>query len=279
MTRLEQILSATRERVARSRQQTDSAALERRAAAHSPRGFRRRLAAMAQSSPAVIAELKKASPSKGVIRGTFHVASLAVQLARGGASALSVLTDEQFFQGSLANLIEASTATDLPCLRKDFIVDEFQVLEAKAYHADAILLILAALGDEEFRSLLACARALGLDALCEVHDAVELQRAIDGGADIIGVNSRDLRTFEVKLDTIWELAAKIPSSALRIAESGIAKGSEIREFYDFGYQAFLIGETLMRAEDPGKKLRQILEEAGFYPQLTAAPAEWRGTIH
>src|SRR5215831_18671860 len=238
MTRLEQIISATRERVARSRQQTDSAALERRAAAHSPRGFRRRLAAMAQSSPAVIAELKKASPSKGVIRGTFHVASLAVQLARGGASAPSVLTDEQFFQGSLANLIEASTATDLPCLRKDFIVDEFQVLEAKAYHADAILLILAALGDEEFRSLLACARALGLDAVCEVHDELELQRAIDGGADIIGVNSRDLRTFEVKLDAVWKLAAKIPSGALRIAESGINKGAEIRELYDCGYQAF-----------------------------------------
>lgn len=279
MTRLEQIISATRERVARSRQQADLSALERRAASHAPRGFRRRLAAMAQSSPAVVAELKKASPSKGVIRGSFHVSQLAVQLARSGASALSVLTDERFFQGSLANLIEASTATDLPCLCKDFMVDEFQVLEAKAHHADAILLIMAALGDEEFRSLLARARELGLDALCEVHDEVELQRAIDGGADIIGVNSRDLRTFEVKLDTIWELAAKIPSSALRIAESGIAKGSEIREFYDFGYQAFLIGETLMRAEDPGKKLRQILEEAGFYPQLTTAPAEWRGTIH
>ena len=279
MTRLEEIISATRERVVRSRQQADLSALERRAAAHTPRGFRRRLAAMAQSSPAVIAELKKASPSKGVIRGTFHVANLATQLAKGGATALSVLTDEQFFQGSLANLIEASTATDLPCLRKDFMVDEFQVLEAKAYQADAILLILAALGDEEFRSLLAYARELGLDAVCEVHDEVELQRAIDGGADIIGVNSRDLRTFEVKLDTIWEMAAKIPSSALRIAESGIVKGSEIREFYDFGYQAFLIGETLMRADDPGKKLRQILEEAGFYPQLTTAPAEWRGTIH
>ena len=279
MTRLEQIISATRERLTRSRQQADMSALERRAAAHKSRGFRRRLAAMAQSSPAVIAELKKASPSKGVIRGTFHVSSLAVQLAKGGASALSVLTDEQFFQGSLANLIEASTATDLPCLRKDFIVDEFQVLEAKAYQADAILLILAALGDEEFRSLLTRARQLELDAVCEVHDEIELQRAMDGGADIIGVNSRDLRTFEVKLDTVWELAAKIPSSVLRIAESGIAKGSEIREFYDFGYQAFLIGETLMRADDPGKKLRQILEEAGFYPQLTTAPAEWRGTIH
>lgn len=279
MTKLDQILSATRERVANSKRTADLRALERMAAAHVPRGFRRRLAAMAQSSPAVIAELKKASPSKGVIRATLHVAQLTTQLTRNGASALSVLTDEQFFQGSFSNLLEASAAADVPCLQKDFIVDEFQVLEAKAHHADAILLILGALGDEEFRSLLARARALGLDALCEVHDEIELQRAIDGGADIIGVNSRDLRTFEVKLDTVWKLAAKIPSSALRIAESGIGKGAEIREFYDFGYQAFLIGETLMRADDPGKKLRQILEEAGFYPQLTTTPAEWRGTIH
>jgi indole-3-glycerol phosphate synthase len=279
MTRLDQIISATRERVARSRQTADMRALERAAAAHVPRGFRRRLAAMAPSSPAVIAELKKASPSKGLIRANFQVSQLATQLAKHGASALSVLTDEQFFQGSLANLLEASAATNVPCLRKDFMVDEFQVLEAKAHHADAILLILAALGDEEFRSLLGRARALGLDAVCEVHDEIELQRAIDGGADIIGVNSRDLRTFEVKLDTVWKLAAKIPSSVLRVAESGISKGAEIREFYDFGYQAFLIGETLMRADDPGKKLRQILEEAGFYPQLTATPAEWRGTIH
>ncbi len=279
MNRLDQIISAARERVARSKQTANLRALERMADGHVPRGFRRRLAAMAQSSPAVIAELKKASPSKGVIRGSFHVAQLAVQLAKSGASALSVLTDEQFFQGSLANLMEASAATDVPCLRKDFMVDEFQVLEAKAHHADAILLILAALGDEEFRSLLARARGMGLDVLCEVHDELELQRAIDGGADIIGVNSRDLKTFEIKLDTVWKLAARIPSSVLRVAESGIGKGSEIREFYDFGYQAFLIGESLMRADDPGKKLRQILEEAGFYPQLTAAPAEWRGTIH
>lgn len=279
MTRLDQIISATRERVARSRQHADLRTLERMAASHTPRGFRRRLAAMAQSSPAMIAELKKASPSKGVIRSNFPVAQLAAQLARNGASALSVLTDEQFFQGSLANLAEASNATDVPCLRKDFMVDEFQVLEAKAHRADAILLILGALGDEEFRSLLARARSLGLDVLCEVHNEVELQRAMDGGADIIGVNSRDLRTFEVNLETVWNLAARIPSSVLRVAESGIVKGSEIREFYDFGYQAFLIGETLMRADDPGKKLRQILEEAGFYPQLTATPAEWRGTIH
>jgi indole-3-glycerol phosphate synthase len=169
--------------------------------------------------------------------------------------------------------------TDVPCLRKDFIVDEFQILEAKAYHADAILLILAALDDAEFRHLLAHTRAAGLDALCEVHNEDELKRALDGGADIIGVNSRDLRTFEVKLDTLQELAAKIPSNMLRIAESGISKGAEIRELYDFGYQAFLVGETLMRAEDPGRKLRQLLEEAGFYPPLTTASADWRGTIH
>lgn len=279
MSRLDEIVSATRERVARSRQTADLRALERAAAAHVPRGFRRRLTALAQSSPALIAELKKASPSKGLIRPNFQASQLAAQLAKNGASALSVLTDEQFFQGSLTNLLEASAATNLPCLRKDFMVDEFQVLEAKAHHADAILLILASLGDEEFRSMLARARTLGLDVLCEVHDEVELQRAVDGGADIIGVNSRDLRTFEVKPDTLWKLAAKIPPNALRIAESGITKGAEIREFYDSGYQAFLIGETLMRADEPGKKLRQILEEAGFYPQLTATPAEWRGIVH
>src|SRR5215469_6197096 len=189
MSRLDQMVSAARDRVARSKQQADMRLLEQKAAHHTPRGFRRRLAAMAQSSPAVIAELKKASPSKGVIRGSFPVAQLALQLARSGASALSVLTDEQFFQGSLANLAEASAATDVPCLRKDFIVDEFQVLEARAYCADAILLILAALGDEEFRSLLAQAREFGLDAVCEVHDEVELERALEGGADVIGVNS------------------------------------------------------------------------------------------
>jgi indole-3-glycerol phosphate synthase len=279
MTRLEQILTVTRERVVLSKQQANMRVLEQMAGSYVPRGFRRRLAAMAQASPAVIAELKKASPSKGVIRKNFQVDRLATQLAQAGASALSILTDEQSFQGSLANLLEASALTDVPCLRKDFIVDEFQILEAKAYHADAILLILAALDDAEFRHLLAHARAAGLDALCEVHNEDELKRALDGGADIIGVNSRDLRTFEVKLDTLQELAAKIPSNMLRVAESGISKGAEIRELYDFGYQAFLIGETLMRAEDPGKKLRQLLEEAGFYPPLTTASADWRGTIH
>src|SRR5579872_2390114 len=167
MTRLDEILTVTRARVALSRQQANMAVLEQKAAAHQPRGFRRRLAAMSQAGPAIIAELKKASPFKGVIREAFSPSLLAGQLARGGASALSVLTDEKFFQGSLENLVQASSSADLPCLRKDFIVDEFQVLEAKAHHADAILLILAALADTDFRRLLARARELGLDVLCE----------------------------------------------------------------------------------------------------------------
>jgi indole-3-glycerol phosphate synthase len=278
MTTLDQILALTRERVARARERTAIRPLEKAAAAHTPRGFRKRLAAMAQLGPAVIGELKKASPSKGTIRGTFPVGTLANQLARAGASALSVLTEEQFFQGSLANLLEASAATELPCLRKDFIVDEFQVLEARAHHADAVLLILSTLDDATYRRLLDYARALELDVLCEVHDEEELKRAIDGGADIVGVNSRNLRTFHVSLDTLIDLAGSIPNHVLRVAESGIDNGAEIRELHGAGYQAFLIGEALMRAEDPGQKLQQILQEAGWYsPSMPDSP-HWRGTV-
>ena len=270
MTTLDQIIAATRIRVERSKERAQLRPLEKAAAAHTPRGFRKRLAAMAQLGPAVIGELKKASPSKGVIRGTFPVGVLANQLARGGASALSVLTDEEFFQGSLANLLEASAATDLPCLRKDFIIDEFQITEARAHHADAILLILAALDDATFRHLLDYARALELDVLCEVHDEEELRRALEGGADIIGVNSRNLKTFQVSLDTVIDLAGSIPNHVLRVAESGIDSGPEIRELHGAGYQAFLIGETLMRAEDPGQKLQQLLQEAGWYSRENRA---------
>jgi indole-3-glycerol phosphate synthase len=278
MSRLDEILAATRDRVARTKSQADLRALEAAAAAHSPRGFRRRLLAMSQLGPAVIAELKKASPSKGLLRASFPVGQLAVQLKEGGASALSVLTDEQYFQGSLANLHEASGATDLPCLRKDFMVDEFQLLEARAHGADAVLLILSALDDTAFRHLLTRARAHELDVLCEVHDQQELQRALEGGADVVGVNSRNLGTFEVNLDTLIELSSLLPNHVLRIAESGIAAGAEIKELHSFGYQAFLIGETLMRAEEPGKKLQQILQEAGWYPHSTTASTGWRGIV-
>jgi len=278
MITLDQILAATRERVVHAKEKAQPRLLEQMAAAHTPRGFRKRLAAMAQLGPAVIGELKKASPSKGVIRGTFPVGVLANQLARAGASALSILTDEKFFQGSLGNLLEASAATELPCLRKDFIVDQFQITEARANHADAILLILAALDDATFRHLLDYARALDLDALCEVHDEDELKRALDGGADIIGVNSRDLRTFQVSLDTVVELGSSIPNHILRVAESGIDSGAEIRELHGAGYQAFLIGEALMRAEDPGQKLQQLLQEAGWYSPSITASSNWRGTV-
>jgi len=199
-------------------------------AAPPPRGFvgaiRHKLAG---GEYALIAEVKKASPSKGLIRADFDPAKLARELEIAGATALSVLTDEEFFQGSLDYLQLASAGTQLPCLRKDFIVDQFQILEARAHHADAVLLILAALNDVDFRQFLARAHELELDALCEVHDEDELKRALDGGAEIIGVNSRDLRTFEVKLNTLRELAPKIPNRILRIAESGIANGAEIGE--------------------------------------------------
>lgn len=278
MSKLDEILAATRERTARAKDEADLRALESKAAAHQPRGFRRRLQAISQLGPAVIAELKKASPSKGVLRGTFPVGLLANQLARSGASALSVLTDEPFFQGSLANLMEASAAADLPCLRKDFIVDEFQILESRAHHADAILLILAALDDKTFRALLDRAGAMDLDVLCEVHNLEELKRALDGGADVVGVNSRDLKTFHVSLDTAMEMAENIPGHILKIAESGIEKGQDMRELHAAGYQAFLVGETLMRADDPGKKLQQLLHDAGWYSPSQSSSDHWRGTV-
>ena len=175
--------------------------LEQPAEMHVPRGFRRALEAKSRDGVAVIAELKKASPSKGLIRAEFRPAELARELEAAGAAALSVLTDEEFFQGSLGNLREASAAVSIPCLRKDFIVDEFQLLEARANCADAVLLIVAALSSEELNALAAGARRRGLDVLCEVHDGEELQRALDAGFDLIGVNTRDLRTFKVDLET------------------------------------------------------------------------------
>jgi indole-3-glycerol phosphate synthase len=278
MPSLDDILAATSRRLAKAKYRADMRVLQEQAASHAPRGFRKRLVAMSQLGPAVIAELKKASPSKGVLRKMFPVSTLADQLAKGGASALSVLTDEQFFQGSLANLQTASLATNLPCLRKDFITDEFQLLEAKAYRADAVLLIMAALDDDSFGRLMTRARELDLDVLCEVHDEKELQRALDGGAESIGVNSRDLKTFQVNLNTALDLASRIPNHILRIAESGIDCGADIRELHGSGYQAFLIGETLMRADDPGQKLQQLLQDVGPCPPYTSTAVPWRGTV-
>jgi len=257
-TVLERIVAATRARVAEAKRGADLRELERRAERHAPRGFRRALAAKSRNGIAVIAELKKASPSKGLIRAEFHPAELARELEAAGAAALSVLTDEEFFQGSLGNLVAASGAVTIPCLRKDFIVDEFQLIEARANSADAVLLIVAALSSPELNALGAQARAHGLDVLCEVHDGEELLRAQDAGFDLIGVNTRDLRTFQVSLETAFDLAARFPNNIVRVAESGIHSGEDVSRLRAAGYDAFLVGESLMRAARPGEALRELL---------------------
>ena len=260
---LDSIVAATRQRIGMSRRDCDRRGLERAAAGHTPRGFREQLRRIAQddNAIAVIAELKKASPSKGLIRADFRPSELAHDLEQAGAAALSVLTDEQFFMGSLDYLREASSSSSLPCLRKDFIVDEFQIVEARANCADAILLIVAALEQKELVALAGIARSQGLDVLCEAHDERELQRALDAGCDLIGVNSRNLRTFEVDLETAFRLAEKVPTACVSVAESGIQSGADIARLRSAGYEAFLIGESLMKAERPGEALARLMEEA------------------
>ena len=258
---LDQIVAATRRRVADAKRSADLRQLERQAQEHSPRGFRRALAARSLTGPAVIAELKKASPSRGLIRPNFEPQHLAQELATAGAAALSVLTDEEFFQGSLRNLSLASAATKLPCLRKDFIVDEFQLLETRAHGGDAILLIVAVLSQAELEELGKKGAALGLDVLCEAHDEEELRRALDAGCNLIGVNNRNLQTFKVDPQTAFRLAEMIPKDVLSVAESGIDNGSTVAHLYDAGYRAFLIGESLMKAQSPGDAVRSLLAEA------------------
>ena len=256
---LEQIVAATRARVAESRSRADVRELERRAESHVRRGFRTALADRGRDRIAVIAELKKASPSKGLIRAAFHPEELARELEAAGAACLSVLTDEEFFQGSLENLQKASAAVAIPCLRKDFIIDYFQLVEARANCADAVLLIVAALSQEDLKSLYWAAGMYGLDVLCEVHDSEELQRALDAGCDLIGVNTRDLRTFNVDLQTALDLASHFPANVVRVAESGIHSAEDVARLRAAGYHAFLVGESLMRAERPGEALRALVE--------------------
>jgi len=217
------------------------------------------LARAAERGPAVIAELKKASPSKGLIRADFSPVDLGEELAASGAAALSVLTDAEHFQGSLQNLELASGAVRIPCIRKDFIVHPSQMIEARAYCADAILLIVAALSDAELRNLKSAAESQKLDVLCEVHDEVELRRALNLGFDLIGVNNRDLKTFKVDLETALKLAPMIPDGIVRVAESGINSAADIKHLRDAGYHAFLIGEALMKAAHPCEKLKEFLQ--------------------
>ncbi len=269
-THLDTILASTRASVEAAKGRVPAEELERLAAAHTPRGWAAALRSRSAGGPAVIAEIKKASPSKGLIRADFDVAWLAARYAAGGAAALSVLTDEPYFQGSLRNLEIASATVPLPCLRKDFMVDDYQFAEARAHQADAVLLIVAALTSDELRRFAGRAHSLALDVLVEVHTADELDRALDAlgesGADAIGVNNRDLRTFEVRLETSLALVERIPASVVRVAESGIFTGGDVAQLRAAGFHAFLIGESLMRQPDPGSALQTLLAGAAAAPQ-------------
>jgi indole-3-glycerol phosphate synthase len=215
-------------------------------------------AALASRAPAIIGEIKKASPSKGLLARDFNPARLAGLYQAAGAAALSVLTDAAFFQGSLADLRAARGACGLPVLRKDFTFHEDHVLEAAAHGADAILLIAAILGERQIRDLRALAAGYGMAALVEVHDARELERAAAAGADLVGVNNRDLNTFEVTLETSLLLAPRLPAGALKVSESGIRSAQDVRRLREAGYQAFLVGEHLMTAADPAGALRALV---------------------
>ena len=236
----------------------DRAEIERQAEASCERRrpFR---SAIASGRLAIIAEIKKASPSRGILCAGFHPASIARAYEQGGAAALSVLTDREFFQGSLDDLRSARSATKIPVLRKDFTIDEYHVLEAAAGEADAILLIAAILSAREMRRLRERAAQFGLDAVVEVHDESELEAASDSGANIIGVNNRNLHTFEVDLTTSLRLAARMPKGAVLVAESGISSREDVRRLREAGYQAFLVGEHLMKSGDPSAAVRALIE--------------------
>lgn len=216
--------------------------------------------ALRERKPAVIAEIKKASPSKGLLQPDFHPAFIAHSYEEGGAACLSVLTDRQYFQGSLHDLEAARAAVSLPVLRKDFTIDRVQIFEAAAHGADAILLIAAILEVHELQALRELASSLGLAALVEVHDSEELAKAIDSGAEIIGVNNRNLDTFEVSLDTSLRLSFQMPANVIRVSESGIYTRADIELLSGAGFNAFLIGESLMKSQNPTDSLRSLLSE-------------------
>lgn len=219
------------------------------------RSFRR---ALMSRNPAIIAEIKKASPSAGLIRADFDPIKIAQEYQLAGASALSVVTEVQHFQGGLENLACLRWHTKIPLLRKDFIVDPYQILEARYVGADAVLLIAALLDETALRHLRGEAERHGMDALIEVHNEAELQKALDSGAALIGVNNRDLRTFEVSLDVAMKLARLMPKDVLTVAESGIRTSEDVRRLSDAGYRGFLVGEHLLRSRSPGAALKDLL---------------------
>lgn len=263
---LEAIVAATRARVAAAIEREPRPALERRALLRTPNGagFAGRLSR--QGSINVIAECKRRSPSRGVLRVAYDPVAIAVGYERAGAAAISVLTEPGFFDGSLAHLEAIRDVVKVPLLRKDFIVDEYQLLEARAAGADAVLLIVAALSDRDLANLARAAADLGLAALVEVHDVRECARALAMGAAIIGVNNRHLRTLQVDLDASREVAAMLPAGTIGISESGLKSAADLQAMTALGYRAFLMGERFMIEPDPGAAL------AGLIESLEATPA-------
>jgi indole-3-glycerol phosphate synthase len=256
---LKRIVAAKRDEVAAGRRIRDTASVRRAAdSAGAPRDFVGALQArIAGGAAAVIAEIKKASPSKGVLRADFRPAEIAASYERHGAAALSVLTDERFFQGSAAALAAARSASALPALRKDFVIDEWQVFESRAIGADAILLIAAVLDDAELADFEAAALALGLAVLVEVHDERELDRVLRLRTPLVGINNRNLRTFDVSLETTLAMLPRIPPGRVVVTESGVRASEDVRRLRDAGVDAFLVGEAFMRADDPGEALARL----------------------
>lgn len=259
---LTRILRSKAEEVAENASRRDLRTLSQEVGDAPPvRGFAAALKAKAgRGDNAVIAEVKRASPSKGLLRDPFDPAAIARDYERGGAACLSVLTDAPFFQGEPAHLQAARAACTLPVLRKDFIIDPWQVYEARVMGADCILLIVAALGEPVLEELCVLALELGMDVLAEVHDGTELERALATPAPLIGINNRNLRTFETDLGITEELASRVPSDRLVVAESGIAERPDVMRLRAAGIRAFLVGEAFMRAHDPGERLAALFAD-------------------
>jgi indole-3-glycerol phosphate synthase len=256
---LRQILQRTREEVATRRAATPLEELQARIAEQPvPRGFADALRAkITVNAPAVIAEIKRASPSQGVIRDVYWPSEIAISYEKGGAACLSVLTDADFFQGTDEHLRQAREACLLPALRKDFTIDAYQVYEARSFGADCVLLIVAALEDAQLKDYCDLARELGMDVLVEAHDSAEIERALKTSAPLIGINNRDLRTFKTSIDTTLALREKVPSDRILVTESGIRTRDDVKRLRDAGVHAFLVGEAFMRADDPGAALEKL----------------------
>jgi indole-3-glycerol phosphate synthase len=257
VTILDRILEVKRDEIAAAKARTPLADLERKAgAAAPPRDF---AGALRARNPAVIAEIKKASPSRGVLREEFDPAAIARSYERAGAACLSVLTDERFFQGAAAHLVAAKGACSLPVLRKDFVIEPYQVWESRAMGADCILLIAACLSKGEMRELERVAHDLSMAVLVEVHDGAELEAALTLETPLIGINNRNLKSFETRLETTLELVPRVPRDRMIVTESGILSGDDVSRMRKAGIHAFLVGEAFMRAPDPGRALRALFE--------------------